>query len=85
MATIETEDQDVRTGETTLLQCLEPIRFQVDRETKGAVRFAEMNADGNRISDVRDSVIGTLYMRKPHWEELSRPYEIVVTVGVERS
>jgi hypothetical protein len=37
------------------------LHFAVEKETKGAVRFKEVNADG---SDVFDAKIGTLYVRK---------------------
>jgi hypothetical protein len=37
------------------------LHFVVEKETKGAVRYKEVNADG---SDVFDAKIGTLYMRK---------------------
>lgn len=37
------------------------LHFVPERETKGAVRFKEVNADG---TDVFDAKIGTLYIRK---------------------
>jgi hypothetical protein len=37
------------------------LHFKLEKETKGAVRFQECNADG---TDVFDAKIGTLYVRK---------------------
>lgn len=37
------------------------LHFTVEKETKGAVRYKEVNADG---SDTFDAKIGTLYIRK---------------------
>lgn len=37
------------------------LNFAVEKETKGAVRYKEVNPDG---TDVFDAKIGTLYMRK---------------------
>jgi hypothetical protein len=37
------------------------LHFAVEKETKGAVRYKEVNPDG---SDVFDAKIGTLYVRK---------------------
>jgi hypothetical protein len=37
------------------------LHFAVEKETKGAVRYKEVNADG---TDVFDAKIGTLYVRK---------------------
>lgn len=34
-----------------------------ERETKGAVRFQEVNADGKAL-DMQEAAIGTLYVRK---------------------
>lgn len=37
------------------------LHFTIEKETKGAVRFKEVNADG---SEAFDPKIGTLYVRK---------------------
>ncbi|MCK1741350.1 hypothetical protein IVA80_10860 [Bradyrhizobium sp. 139] len=37
------------------------LHFAIEKQTKGAVRFKEVNADG---SDAFDPKIGTLYVRK---------------------
>jgi hypothetical protein len=34
-----------------------------ERETKGAVRYQEVDSDGKAL-DILDSIIGTLYIRK---------------------
>lgn len=40
-------------------------KLVLDRETKGAVRYQEMNAQGGSIStDADGALIGTLYLRK---------------------
>jgi hypothetical protein len=38
--------------------------FVFERETKGAIRYAEVDAAGEIIGDYTQFVIGTLYVRK---------------------
>lgn len=40
-------------------------KFQFERETKGAVRFQEIDDNGT-VLDMNAAVIGTLYLRKSH-------------------
>lgn len=40
------------------------IEFAIERETKGAVRYNEVDDDGNPISFDEGAVIGTIYLRK---------------------
>lgn len=39
------------------------VKMKFERETKGAVRFQEVDSNGNAV-EVVDGVIGTLYVRK---------------------
>lgn len=50
------------------------LHFVVEKETKGAVRYKETNADG---SDAFDAKVGTLYVRKS-----ALPGKIVQTLVV---
>ena len=50
------------------------IKFEFEKETKGTVRYKE-------ISD--DPVIGTLYIRKSHMEELGISGKGNITVEVK--
>jgi hypothetical protein len=38
--------------------------FTVEKETKGAIRFAEINPENNETKDFSEAVVGTLYVRK---------------------
>lgn len=40
------------------------VRFAFERSTKGAHRYQEIDAKGNVIDKLEDTVIGTLYIRK---------------------
>ena len=40
------------------------VRFEFERETDGALRFAELNHLRQRIRRLDDGIIGTLYLRK---------------------
>ena len=40
------------------------VRFEFERETNGALRYAELNHLGQRIRRLDDGIIGTLYIRK---------------------
>lgn len=40
------------------------LRFKLVKGTRGAVRFAECNADGKIVDTIEDQVIGALYVRK---------------------
>lgn len=39
------------------------ITFAIERSTKGAVRFMELDTDGHPV-DQAQSIVGTLYVRK---------------------
>lgn len=40
------------------------INFTLERETPGAVRFKELDSNGNEIESADDGAINTLYIRK---------------------
>jgi hypothetical protein len=42
--------------------------FVIDRETKGALRFQEVNSEGQQV-DITEASIGTLYLRKSALEK----------------
>lgn len=44
------------------------VLFQLERETKGAVRYMEVDASGNTKAIGEGAVIGTLYIRKTSLE-----------------
>jgi hypothetical protein len=50
------------------------IDFELDKETKGAVRFAEVPAKGE------EAYVRTFYMRKELWQELGEPEDLELTV-----
>ncbi len=51
------------------------IKFEIEKETKGAVRYKEIG---------EDPVIGTLYIRKSHLKELGIEEAKVIVVEVRR-
>lgn len=53
--------------------------FTVERETKGAVRYQEIDVKGN-ILEMGDSKIGTIYVRKTAFNSPTFPQKITVTV-----
>lgn len=40
------------------------LEFKFERETKGAVRYFEVDDEGRKIDNIQDAVIGTIYIRK---------------------
>lgn len=55
------------------------VRFARKHETKGAVRFQEVDNKGN-IVEFKESQIGTLYIRK---NALQLPFPDFVTVTIK--
>lgn len=51
------------------------LEFELDRETKGAVRFAEVPRKGE------EAYVRTFYMRKELWDQLDRAenFELAIT------
>lgn len=47
------------------------IRFKLHGETKGAVRYQEVDSDGNEAKEYR---IGSLYFRKSQFAKISADY-----------
>lgn len=58
------------------------IKFKLDRETKGALRYAEMDDKGNIIDGADVYKVGTLYLRK-HAFPAPFPQALKVTVETE--
>ena len=56
------------------------VKFNLEKETKGAVRYHEVDADGNFITDFKAGQIGTLYLRKEVFEDDNFPQSIEVSV-----
>lgn len=54
------------------------IKMVLERETKGAVRYMEVDASGNQL-ELQDSTIGTLYIRKTALG-VSIPNPIFITI-----
>jgi len=50
------------------------ISFDMEKETKGTVRYAE------RVEEDGQKVVGTLYLQKPAAEALGNPDELTVTI-----
>lgn len=62
-----------------------PIRFKLFGETKGAVRYQEVDKNGKDV-DTDKHRIGTLYFRKSQFGQISAvtyPEFLVVNVTVE--
>ncbi len=57
------------------------IRFTLEKTTRGAVRYAELNDRGERV-DQAESVIGTVYLRKSALAG-DEPKEITITVNTQ--
>lgn len=55
------------------------VRFILERETKGALRYQEVDEHGHAIDGADVYTVGTLYLRK-HAFPAPFPQAIVVTV-----
>lgn len=53
------------------------IRFELDRETKNTVRYAEVVDPGE------PAVVGTLYVQKYAVERLGNPSSLTVTIAAD--
>lgn len=51
-----------------------------EKETKGALRYAELTSDGKRVEDMHTAVIGTLYIRKTAMAG-AKPTKLTVTIA----
>jgi hypothetical protein len=54
--------------------------FFLERETKGAARYAELNAAGN-IATMEEFAIGTLYLRKKVFNGSEIPERLTLTIN----
>lgn len=48
------------------------------KETKGAYQYSEVDDDGNKIEDFRETKIGSIYIRKDALDGEKGPKEITV-------
>lgn len=55
------------------------IKFRMERETKGAVRYEEINAKDEAV-EMADAKIGTLYVRKSAMGSEGIPTTLKVTI-----
>ena len=58
---------------TASAQVNAPIRFKFQNETKGAVRYQEVDKDGKEV-DAENQRIGSLYFRKAQFAKISGDY-----------
>lgn len=56
------------------------LEFALEGETKGALKFKELDSEGNQVSTVADGKIGQLYMRKSAFPGGKFPDKLTVTV-----
>ena len=56
------------------------LRFIVEKETKGAVRYKEVNEDG---TDAFSPVVATLYVRKSAMPGGKIPPTLMVAIGLD--
>jgi hypothetical protein len=50
------------------------LEFELDKETKGAVRFAEVARKGE------EAYVRTFYMRKELWDQLEKSESLIITI-----
>lgn len=56
------------------------VKLNLEKETKGAVRYHEINADGEFITDFRAGAVGTLYIRKDVFSDENYPKQIELSI-----
>lgn len=56
------------------------VKFALDRETKGALVYKELDAKGKVVASVSDGKIGQLYIRKSAYPDGKYPPGITVMV-----
>lgn len=54
------------------------LSFELEKETKGAVRYSEVDENGHKI-EMENVVVGTIYIRKSSLGD-QRPAVLTVTV-----
>lgn len=57
------------------------VTMRLERETKGALFFRELDANGNPIMAQQDGKIGNIYVRKDSECGKAQPNEITVDVS----
>jgi hypothetical protein len=55
-------------------------QFQFERETKGALRYMEIDGSGAALAIGDGAAIGTLYVRKTAYNGSGHPQRLTVTV-----
>lgn len=53
--------------------------FKLDRQTKGALRYMEVNSDG-KVLDQSSCTVGTLYIRKAAYSDGEYPEAIRIQI-----
>ena len=56
------------------------VRFKLERETKGAVRYEEVDKSGNKKAIADGATVGTLYLRKSSVGD-AIPKSLTVTIN----
>jgi len=56
------------------------VTMVLEKETPGAIRYMEVDAEGNQVTMAEGAKIGTLYMRKVAFGK-AVPKSITVSVG----
>jgi hypothetical protein len=74
----EEDEKPVRKGKVKKFEGFE-VHFEFERETKGAVRYKEVDEDGDAV-DKDDKVIGTLYLRKSAFDGAKSPKKLKVVI-----
>lgn len=57
------------------------LQFKLDKETKGAVRYQEIEAATDNALRGDDAVVGTLYIRKQAFAGEEYPQQLTVTIA----
>lgn len=57
------------------------VLFELEQETKGALRYQEVDGKGKRLKTGEGATVGTLYLRKSEVE--GKPEKVKVTLSFE--
>ena len=56
------------------------LKFRLEKETKGALRYMEVDANGARQDIGNGATIGTIYVRKDHVDGTPKSLSVTLTV-----
>jgi hypothetical protein len=56
------------------------LHFALERETKGALRYQELGADGKPVGTDQGAAVGTLYLRKRALNGATHPDRLHVSI-----